>query len=88
MGAEFDVYVRRNTWLYALDPRVKLALVAEAILITRGEEGMTLVERRRKGCFHIPALARQVYDVTGAGDTVIAVGEVENLDRLEKVLSP
>ena len=34
MGAEFDVYVRRNTWLYAVDPRVKLALVAEAILFT------------------------------------------------------
>ena len=34
MGAEFDVYVRRNTWLYALDPRVKLALVAEALLFT------------------------------------------------------
>jgi energy-coupling factor transport system permease protein len=34
MGAEFDVYVRRNTWLYALDPRVKLALVAEAIVFT------------------------------------------------------
>jgi energy-coupling factor transport system permease protein len=34
MGVEFDVYVRRNTWLYALDPRVKLALVAEAIVFT------------------------------------------------------
>ena len=34
MSAEFDVYVRRNTWLYALDPRVKLALVAEAVLFT------------------------------------------------------
>ncbi len=44
---------------------------AEAVLITRGEEGMTLVERGRKGCFHIPAVARQVFDVTGAGDTVI-----------------
>jgi D-beta-D-heptose 7-phosphate kinase/D-beta-D-heptose 1-phosphate adenosyltransferase len=44
---------------------------AEAVLITRGEEGMTLVERGRKACFHIPALARQVFDVTGAGDTVI-----------------
>jgi D-beta-D-heptose 7-phosphate kinase/D-beta-D-heptose 1-phosphate adenosyltransferase len=44
---------------------------AAAVLITRGEEGMTLVERGRKGCFHIPALARQVFDVTGAGDTVI-----------------
>ncbi len=44
---------------------------ADAVLITRGEEGMTLVERGRKECFHIPALARQVFDVTGAGDTVI-----------------
>ncbi len=44
---------------------------SEAVLITRGEEGMTLVERGRKGGFHIPALARQVFDVTGAGDTVI-----------------
>jgi energy-coupling factor transport system permease protein len=34
MGFELDVYVRRNTWLYALDPRVKLALVAEATLFT------------------------------------------------------
>jgi len=44
---------------------------AEAVLITRGEEGMTLIERGRKSCFHVPALAREVFDVTGAGDTVI-----------------
>jgi D-beta-D-heptose 7-phosphate kinase/D-beta-D-heptose 1-phosphate adenosyltransferase len=44
---------------------------ARAILITRGEEGMSLVERGRRSFFHIPALARQVFDVTGAGDTVI-----------------
>ncbi len=44
---------------------------ARAVLITRGEEGMSLVERGRSSCFHIPALARQVFDVTGAGDTVI-----------------
>ena len=44
---------------------------AQAVLITRGEEGMTLVERGRKACFHVPALAREVFDVTGAGDTVI-----------------
>jgi D-beta-D-heptose 7-phosphate kinase/D-beta-D-heptose 1-phosphate adenosyltransferase len=44
---------------------------AKAILITRGEEGMSLVERGRKAFFHIPAQARQVFDVTGAGDTVI-----------------
>ncbi|NJD63141.1 MAG: D-glycero-beta-D-manno-heptose-7-phosphate kinase [Deltaproteobacteria bacterium] len=44
---------------------------AKAILITRGEEGMSLIERGRKAFFHIPAQARQVFDVTGAGDTVI-----------------
>ncbi len=45
---------------------------AAAILITRGEEGMSLIERGRTASFHVPALARQVFDVTGAGDTVIA----------------
>jgi D-beta-D-heptose 7-phosphate kinase/D-beta-D-heptose 1-phosphate adenosyltransferase len=45
---------------------------ASAILITRGEEGMSLIERGRSASFHVPALARQVFDVTGAGDTVIA----------------
>lgn len=33
MPVEFDVYVRRNTWFYALDPRVKLAFVAVATVI-------------------------------------------------------
>ncbi len=41
-----------------------------AVLITRGEQGMSLFERR--GATHIPTVARKVYDVTGAGDTVIA----------------
>jgi rfaE bifunctional protein kinase chain/domain len=44
---------------------------ASAILITRGEEGMSLVERGRRAFFHIPSQGRQVFDVTGAGDTVI-----------------
>ncbi|MBN1196111.1 MAG: bifunctional hydroxymethylpyrimidine kinase/phosphomethylpyrimidine kinase [Candidatus Aminicenantes bacterium] len=41
-------------------------------MITRGEEGITAAEHRRQ-CFHIPAWAHEVYDVTGAGDTVTAV---------------
>ncbi|HWR59487.1 MAG TPA: D-glycero-beta-D-manno-heptose-7-phosphate kinase [Thermodesulfovibrionales bacterium] len=41
-----------------------------AVLITRGEEGMSLFEREK--ITHIPTAARHVYDVTGAGDTVIA----------------
>ncbi|OMH41049.1 D-glycero-beta-D-manno-heptose-7-phosphate kinase [Desulfurobacterium indicum] len=40
-------------------------------LITRSEKGMSLVKKDKS--YHIPAKAKQVYDVTGAGDTVIAV---------------
>ncbi|MCI0661905.1 MAG: D-glycero-beta-D-manno-heptose-7-phosphate kinase [Acidobacteria bacterium] len=41
------------------------------VLITRGEHGMSLLSER-KTITHIPTVAREVYDVTGAGDTVIA----------------
>ena len=43
-----------------------------ALLITRGKEGMSLVQADGE-VLHIPSLAREVYDVTGAGDTVIGV---------------
>ncbi|MDQ3747792.1 MAG: D-glycero-beta-D-manno-heptose-7-phosphate kinase [Acidobacteriota bacterium] len=48
------------------------SLSLEALLITRGEKGMTLFQKNKK-ITHLKALARKVYDVTGAGDTVIAV---------------
>jgi rfaE bifunctional protein kinase chain/domain len=48
--------------------RRKLGL--EALLVTRGDEGMTLFRAGRK--VHIDTEAREVFDVTGAGDTVIA----------------
>lgn len=44
---------------------------AEAVLITQGERGMTLFNKNDRSR-HFSALARNVYDVTGAGDTVIA----------------
>lgn len=43
-----------------------------AILVTRGDRGMTLVERSGD-VTHIPTRARDVFDVTGAGDTAISV---------------
>lgn len=46
-------------------------LETEAILITRGEKGMSLFERGER-VHHLPTYAREVYDVTGAGDTVVA----------------
>lgn len=42
------------------------------LLITLGEHGMNLFERRRPS-FKMPAMARDVYDVSGAGDTVVGV---------------
>ncbi len=42
----------------------------EALLITRSEKGMALI--RGEDEMHIPTVAREVFDVTGAGDTVIA----------------
>jgi D-beta-D-heptose 7-phosphate kinase/D-beta-D-heptose 1-phosphate adenosyltransferase len=44
----------------------------DAILITRGEAGMTLVERGGGPPLHVRAATHRVFDVTGAGDTVIA----------------
>ena len=41
------------------------------VLVTRGEQGMSLMQQDGK-VIHIPARAREVFDVTGAGDTVIA----------------
>ena len=43
----------------------------ESLLITQGEDGMTVFEKK-KSAIRLEAVARHVYDVTGAGDTVIA----------------
>ena len=45
-------------------------LQLDALLLTRSEEGMSLFDAA--GSAHVPAEAREVFDVTGAGDTVIA----------------
>lgn len=54
----------------AAELRERLGL--EALLVTQGEHGMTLFEGG-SAARHLLAHAREVYDVTGAGDTVIAV---------------
>jgi len=43
----------------------------EHVLLTRGEDGMSLYSRGGR-CLHVPTEAREVYDVSGAGDTVLA----------------
>ena len=64
----------------------------EAVLVTRSERGMTLQSREGEP-LHLPALAREVFDVTGAGDTVISAmaaglasqGSLEDATRLSNV---
>ncbi len=46
-------------------------LQCQAVVVTRGEEGMSIFEPDEH-TWTIPAVARQVYDVTGAGDTVVS----------------
>ena len=48
-------------------------LNARMLLITRGEKGMTLFESEGRTCRNFPTQAREVFDVTGAGDTVISL---------------
>ena len=50
--------------------KLRAALELQALLVTRSEEGMTLFDAQ--GELHVPTVAREVFDVTGAGDTVIA----------------
>jgi bifunctional ADP-heptose synthase (sugar kinase/adenylyltransferase) len=64
-----------GTWRDEADLQVKAqnlrnSLNLEALLLTRAEAGMTLFDV--EGELHVPAVAREVFDVTGAGDTVIA----------------
>jgi D-beta-D-heptose 7-phosphate kinase/D-beta-D-heptose 1-phosphate adenosyltransferase len=52
--------------------KLRSCLNVEAVLITRGPQGMSLFERGREP-LHIPSVVRNVYDVTGAGDTVTSM---------------
>jgi rfaE bifunctional protein kinase chain/domain len=62
--------VRSEADLFRVGQRLLGRLNARAVLITRGEHGMSLFEAG-KPVVHIPTMAREVYDVTGAGDTVM-----------------
>jgi rfaE bifunctional protein kinase chain/domain len=61
---------RDDAELAAKAQRLREALRLEALLVTLGEDGMTLFDGA--GQVHVRAQAREVFDVTGAGDTVIA----------------
>ena len=53
-----------------LGKKILKLLQSQSVLITIREKGMTIIEKNK--ITHIPTRAKEVYDVTGAGDTVIA----------------
>jgi rfaE bifunctional protein kinase chain/domain len=63
--------IRDRSSLVEVGRALRERVGAVSVLITRGAEGMSLFEKKRTT--HIGAAAREVYDVTGAGDTVVAV---------------
>jgi len=65
------IRVRDEADLLRAGARLLRIVRCEAALVTRGEHGMSLF-RRDAEVVHIPTAARDVFDVTGAGDTVIA----------------
>ena len=65
------VRVRSEDDLMAAGSTLRETLGCQGVLLTRGEKGMTLLEDGEPP-YSIPATAREVFDVTGAGDTVIA----------------
>lgn len=64
--------IEREEDLITIGREILSTLGCIAVLITRGEEGMSLFEENG-AVTHIPTVAREVYDVTGAGDTVVGV---------------
>jgi rfaE bifunctional protein kinase chain/domain len=57
-------------------------IAGAALLVTRSAEGMTLFRSGREP-FHVAALAKEVFDVTGAGDTVVATVALALAARVE-----
>ncbi len=65
------VRIRSQADLLAAGERILKTLRCQAVLVTRGEQGMSLFRPAHRP-LHVPTFAREVFDVTGAGDTVIA----------------
>lgn len=70
-GLATGIDIRDEAALLQAGTRLLELWQAEAVLVSRGEEGMSLFKRSGR-VQHFPTAAREVFDVTGAGDTVLA----------------
>jgi D-beta-D-heptose 7-phosphate kinase/D-beta-D-heptose 1-phosphate adenosyltransferase len=71
-GRALGITIKDKKTLYQAGKEILERLGSQAVLITLGENGMCLFECDGR-ITHIPTVAKEVYDVSGAGDTVIAV---------------
>ncbi len=70
-GEVVGIRIRDEAGLYRVAEEILKITAARSVLITRGKEGMSLFEPGG-AVTHLATVAREVYDVTGAGDTVVA----------------
>ena len=70
-GDAVGMKVVDETSLLSIGRELMSRLQTECVVVTRGEQGMTLFMRGGE-IRHLPTVAREVYDVTGAGDTVVS----------------
>lgn len=70
-GLAAGIEIRDETGLRQAGDRLLDLWQAEAVLVSRGAEGMSLFQRHGRAQ-HFSTMAREVFDVTGAGDTVLA----------------
>jgi len=71
-SAVTGIKIKDDKTLKAAGEKILKQLKSESVLITLGEKGMCLFEKSNR-VTHIPTAAQEVYDVSGAGDTVISV---------------
>ena len=71
-GQAMGRWIQSEEDLVSVGRQLRERLQAQSVLITRGEKGMSLFQENGD-ITHIPTVAREVFDVTGAGDTVISV---------------
>jgi rfaE bifunctional protein kinase chain/domain len=71
-GAAVGVRITDDDSLKHVGWELRRMLEAECVLVTLGEQGMALFMRDRE-LIRLPTVAREVFDVTGAGDTVVSV---------------
>jgi len=69
-GLDYNELRENPNFILEVGTALRERMKVDNVVITRGKEGMTLINA--KEAVHMPTFARQVFDVTGAGDTVIA----------------